>query len=83
MHTYYHREHSPTCDPEVEFIARALIVQHGDAAPLAAAGHLNAMIDHGDFHRRDLWARIVCQIHEQQRRAAGTVPRCEPRRAVA
>lgn len=54
-------------DPEVAFIARALIAQHGDGAARAAVDHLNAMIDLGDFHRRDMWARVVHAIHDYQR----------------
>ena len=54
-------------DPEVDFIARAIIAQHGDGAARAAVDHLNAMIDLGDFHRRDMWARVVHAIHDYQR----------------
>ena len=80
---YQHNENSAISDPEVEFIARTLIAQHGEAAPRAAVNHLNAMIDLGDFHRRDMWARVVCQIHEQQRQAAGTAVCAAPRQAMA
>jgi hypothetical protein len=76
---HHHNENSAMSDPEVEFIARALIAQHGSAAARAAVNHLNAMIDLGDFHRRDMWARVVHEIHEQLRRAGrpragGAVP---------
>ena len=54
-------------DPEVDFIARAIIAQHGDGAARAAVNHLNAMIDQGDFHSRDMWARVVHAIHDHQR----------------
>jgi hypothetical protein len=54
-------------DPEIDFIARALIAQHGDGAARAAVDHLNAMIDLGDFHCRDMWARVVHTIHDYQR----------------
>jgi hypothetical protein len=54
-------------DPEVDFIARALVAQHGDGAARAAVDHLNAMIDLGDFRRRDMWARVVHAIHDYQR----------------
>ncbi|HEX3881590.1 MAG TPA: hypothetical protein VHW66_02935 [Stellaceae bacterium] len=54
-------------DPEVDFIARAIIAQHGDGAARAAVDHLNAMIDLGDFRRRDMWARVVHAIHDYQR----------------
>jgi len=54
-------------DPEVDFIARAIIAQHGDGAARAAVDHLNAMIDQGDFHSRDMWARVVHAIHDHQR----------------
>jgi hypothetical protein len=54
-------------DPEIDFIARAIIAQHGDGAARAAVDHLNAMIDQGDFHSRDMWARVVHAIHDQQR----------------
>jgi len=58
-------------DPEVDFIARAIIAQHGDGAARAAVDHLNAMIDLGDFCRRDMWARVVHAIHDHQRLAPG------------
>jgi hypothetical protein len=54
-------------EPEIDFIARAIIAQHGDGAARAAVDHLNAMIDLGDFHRRDMWARVVHAIHDYQR----------------
>ncbi|HEY1797111.1 MAG TPA: hypothetical protein VGG57_13430 [Stellaceae bacterium] len=54
-------------DPEIDFIARAIIAQHGDGAARAAVDHLNAMIDQGDFHSRDMWARVVHAIHDHQR----------------
>lgn len=58
---------APVYDPEVDFIARAIIAQHGEGAARAAVDHLNAMIDLGDFHRRDMWARVVHAIHDHQR----------------
>ena len=58
---------TPVFDPEIDFIARAIIAQHGDGAARAAVDHLNAMIDLGDFHRRDMWARVVHAIHDYQR----------------
>lgn len=58
---------APGFDPEVDFIARAIIAQHGDGAARAAVDHLNAMIDLGDFRRRDMWARVVHAIHDHQR----------------
>ena len=58
---------APVYDPEVDFIARAIIAQHGDGAARAAVNHLNAMIDQGDFHSRDMWARVVHAIHDHQR----------------
>ena len=58
---------SQVFDSEVDFIARALIAQHGAGAARAAVDHLNAMIDLGDFHRRDMWARVVHAIHDHQR----------------
>lgn len=54
-------------DPEIDFIARAIVAQHGEGAARAAADHLNAMIDQGDFHSRDTWARVVHAIHDYQR----------------
>jgi hypothetical protein len=54
-------------DPEVDFIARAIVAQHGDGAARAAVDHLNAMIDLGDLRRRDMWARVVHAIHDYQR----------------
>lgn len=58
---------APVYDPEIDFIARAIIAQHGDGAARAAVDHLNAMIDQGDFHSRDMWARVVHAIHDHQR----------------
>ncbi|MGH7091938.1 MAG: hypothetical protein ACREFB_00200 [Stellaceae bacterium] len=58
---------SQVFDAEADFIARALIAQHGMGAARAAVDHLNAMIDLGDFHRRDMWARVVHAIHDYQR----------------
>ncbi|HVC51522.1 MAG TPA: hypothetical protein VND87_05840 [Stellaceae bacterium] len=58
---------SQVFDSEVDFIARALIAQHGVGAARAAVGHVNAMIDLGDFHRRDMWARVVHAIHDYRR----------------
>jgi hypothetical protein len=48
---------------EVDFIARALIAQHGSDAPLAATRHLNELIDLGSWYRRDTWAAVVHTIH--------------------
>jgi hypothetical protein len=58
-------------DPEIDFIARAIIAQHGDGAARAAVDHLNAMIDQGDFDSRDMWARVVHAIHDYQRLSSG------------
>lgn len=58
---------SQVFDSEVDFIARALIAQHGAGAARAAVDHLNAMIDLGDYHRRDMWARVVHAVHDYQR----------------
>lgn len=77
----HHNENLPMSDPEVEFIARALIAQHGGQAACAAVNHLNAMIDLGDFHRRDMWARVVHEIHQKQRRGQATD--CPPMHSAA
>jgi len=58
---------APIFDAEVDFVARALIVQHGDGAARAAVDHLNRMIDLGNFRRRDMWARVVHAIHDHER----------------
>ena len=68
------REASRVFDQEVDFIARALLAQHGDGAARAAVDHLNAMIDLGDFHSRDMWARVVHAIHDHQRLHPEGVP---------
>jgi hypothetical protein len=48
---------------EVDFIARALIAQHGSGAPIAATRHLDELIGLGSWYRRDTWAAVVHAIH--------------------
>ncbi len=57
-------------DADIERIARELIAKHGPDAARVAAEQLNNMIDRNDTDGREMWARIVHVIHEQQ----GTSP---------
>jgi hypothetical protein len=65
----YHVANAPVFDAEIDFIARALIAQHGAGAARAAVDHVNEMIDAGDCQTRDTWARVVHAIHDLQRLA--------------
>jgi len=65
----------PVCEDEVDFIARALIAQHGSGAAIAAANHLNVLIDQNNWHGRDTWAAVVCAIHRYQRSGGRTSAR--------
>jgi hypothetical protein len=56
----------PFVEDEVARLAREMIEQHGRRAGHAAAERVNQMIDDGDWAGRDLWARVVHSIHEQQ-----------------
>jgi hypothetical protein len=55
---------------EIERIAREMIKQHGGTAARAAVERLNDRIDRGDWHGRDVWARIVHAIHDFARNEA-------------
>lgn len=79
----YHVAHSPVFDAEIDFIARALIAQHGAGAARAAVDHVNEMIDAGDCQSRDMWARVVHAIHDQQRLAVGVSHRPSCRRELS
>jgi hypothetical protein len=57
---------STICVDEVDFIARAIIAQHGSAAALAATNLLNEMIDQRNWYKRETWAAVVCAIHAYQ-----------------
>ena len=53
-------------DQEVDRKARQLIAQYGPRAALIAVERLNRYIDAGDWASRDMWARIVHRVHENQ-----------------
>jgi hypothetical protein len=55
-----------TGEIEIEHLARAMIVRHGEEAAKAAVAHLNKAIDHGDREGRERWACVVRAIHEDQ-----------------
>jgi hypothetical protein len=74
---------APVFDPEVDFISRALILQHGEGAARAAVDHLNAMIDLGSFHHRDMWARVVHAIHNYQRLSSAAQGRVSTARELS
>lgn len=50
------------CDTEIEFLARTLIAQHGEAAPLAAERHLDELLE-ADSPRCDTWVAVIDAIH--------------------
>jgi len=52
----------PVCEIEVDFLARAIIAQHGPAAALAAERHLDQLVK-GSSARCDTWTAVVDAIH--------------------
>jgi len=56
---------APICEVEVEFLARALIAQHGPNAATAASGHLDELTTLGNLYKRDTWAAVVQEIHNR------------------
>jgi hypothetical protein len=55
-----------TGEIEIEHLARAMIVRHGEEAAKAAVTQLNKTIDRGDREGRERWACVVRAIHENQ-----------------
>jgi len=49
-------------DEEVDFLARTLIAQHGDPAPLAAEHHLDQLMQTGST-RCETWIAVIDAIH--------------------
>jgi hypothetical protein len=50
------------CETEVEFLARAIIAQHGPAAANAAEQHLDQLTQSGS-PRCDTWSAVIDMIH--------------------
>ena len=50
------------CETEVEFLARAIIAQHGAAAPYAAEHHLDQLVKWASS-RCDTWTAVIDAIH--------------------
>jgi hypothetical protein len=71
------------CDTEIECLARVLIAEHGTYAAPAAVERVNDMIDRHDCERRDVWARVVHAIHDQQRLHRGGADAAYCRRETA
>jgi hypothetical protein len=49
-------------DDEVDFLARTIIAQHGEAAALAAEHHLDQLLE-TDSPRCETWIAVVDAIH--------------------
>jgi hypothetical protein len=49
-------------DEEVDFLARTIIAQHGDAAPTAAEHHLDQLLQAGSS-RSETWIAVIDAIH--------------------
>ena len=52
----------PVCDSEIDFLAQAIIAQHGAAAAFAAEHHLDQLEKHGSV-RTDAWTAVIDAIH--------------------
>jgi hypothetical protein len=50
------------CDDEVEFLARAVIAQHGPEAAYAAESHLDQLVKWSSS-RCDTWTAVIDAIH--------------------
>jgi hypothetical protein len=50
------------CDIEVDFLAQAIIAQHGPVAAYAAEHHLDQLVKWGSS-RCDAWTAVVDAIH--------------------
>jgi hypothetical protein len=53
---------TPVCEVEVDFLARAIIAQHGPDAPIAAEHHLDQLVKWSSA-RCDTWTAVVDAIH--------------------
>jgi hypothetical protein len=49
-------------DEEVDFLARTIIAQHGEAAALAAEHHLDQLLQTGST-RCETWIAVIDAIH--------------------
>lgn len=58
-------------DEEVDFLARTLIAQHGDGAPLAAEHHLDQLLQTGST-RCETWIAVIDAIHMIRCRERGS-----------
>ena len=56
----------PVTDWEIDCLAQAMIAKHGANAARASVERLNERIEHRDWAGRDVWARVVHAIHEEQ-----------------
>ena len=52
----------PACESEIEFLAQAIIAQHGPAAAYAAEHHLDQLVKWSSS-RCDTWTAVVDAIH--------------------
>jgi hypothetical protein len=52
----------PVCEVEVDFLARAIIAQHGPDAALAAEHHLDQLVKRSSS-RCDIWTAVIDAIH--------------------
>ncbi|HML11194.1 MAG TPA: hypothetical protein VK432_10055 [Stellaceae bacterium] len=50
------------CETEIDFLARTLIAQHGEDAPLAAEHHLDQLMAAGSS-RYETWVAVIDAIH--------------------
>jgi hypothetical protein len=53
------------CESEVDFLARAVIAQHGPAAAYAAEHHLDQLVQWSSS-RCDTWTAVVDAIHHMR-----------------
>jgi hypothetical protein len=49
-------------DEEIDFLARTIIAQHGEAAALAAEHHLDQLLQ-SDSPRCETWIAVIDAIH--------------------
>jgi hypothetical protein len=61
------------CESEIEFLARAIIAQHGPTAAYAAESHLDQLVK-WNSSRCDTWTAVIDAIHLQRCREAGASP---------
>jgi hypothetical protein len=60
----------PVCEAEVDFLARAIIAQHGPDAALAAEHHLDQLA-RGRSVRCGTWTAVIDAIHSYRCRLDG------------